>query len=387
LFFPTILDEQSMAYGATQGGRNRQNARAAIFVDYENIFHTLNEKSQPLENVEKLVCEMLEALKRSLLEERGTQTAVARAYADFANLDGTGDTVQRVLYLQGVESRFVPASLQANAVELQLCIDAMDTLHYRADVDTFVLLTGRRRYVPLIQHFKRFGKRVLVAAMEDPESLDDVRDSDGAWFLDARGLLSSTAQEAFDVDSDASSGLRNGLPIATGSALFRSIEDPLLIRTLEIIDAHFGQYEEVYLTPLLRKMSEILDDPTCDPKALVSDLEQHLAVRLEKRQGFPHDYTVLIVNRDHPDAARVLQVAGHGEPSDFDDTAPAWNDDGPDNFEHGDSVYGEVGDRSEYVWGETGPDFNEYEPSFNDFDDEFDDDESAGEDYDPSKEG
>jgi uncharacterized LabA/DUF88 family protein len=376
-----------MAYGATEGGRNRQSARAAIFVDYENIFHTLNEKSQHLENVEKLVCEMLEALKRSLLEERGTQTAVARAYADFANLDGTGDTVQRVLYLQGVESRFVPASLQANAVELQLCIDAMDTLHYRTDVDTFVFLTGRRRYLPLIQHFKRFGKRVLVAAMEDTESPDDVRDADGAWFFDARELLSSTAQQAFDLDSHASSGARNGSAVTRGSAHYRSIEDPLLIRTLEIIDAHFGHYEEVYLTPLLRKMSEVFDDPACDPKALVSDLEQHVAVRLEKRQGFPHDYTVLIVNRDHPDAARVLQVAGHGDISDSDVISPAWNNDDSDNFERGDSVYGEVDERSEYVWGETGPDYDEYESSNGDLDDEFDDDESAGEDYDPSKEG
>lgn len=376
-----------MVYGATEGGRNRQSARAAIFVDYENIFHTLNEKSQHSVNVAKLVCEMLESLKRSLLEERGTQTAVARAYADFANLDGTGDAVQRVLYLQGVESRFVPASLQANAVELQLCIDAMDMLHYRTDVDTFVFLTGRRRYLPLVQHCKRFGKRVLVAAMEDPESLDDFRDADGAWCFDARELLSSTARQAFEIESHASSGARNGSPVIRGSAPYRSIEDPLLIRTLEIIDAHFGHYEEVYLTPLLRKMSEVLDDPTCDPKALVSDLEQHVAVRLEKRQGFPHDYTVLIVNRDHPDAARVLQVAGHGDTSDVDDISPAWNDDGSDTFERGDSVYGEIDENSDYVWGETGPDYDEYKSSNGDFDDEFDDDESAGEDYDPSKEG
>ena len=67
----------------------------------------------------------------------------------------------------------------------------------------------------------------------------------------------------------------------------------------------------------------------------------------EKRQGFPHDYTVLIVNRDHPDAACVLQVAGHGDTSDFDDISPAWNNDGSDNFERGDSVYGEVDLRSE----------------------------------------
>ena len=83
----------------------------------------------------------------------------------------------------------------------------------------------------------------------------------------------------------------------------------------------------------------------------------------------------------------MLQVAGHGDTSDFDDISPAWNNDGSDNFERGDSVYGEVDERSEYVWGEAGPDYDEYESSNDDFDDEFDDDESAGEDYGPSKEG
>ena len=319
-----------MSYGSSEDGRIRQNARAAIFVDYENIYHTLNEKPEHSDDAWDVVSEMLEALKRSLLEERGTWTAVARAYADFTDLNGTGDLVQRALYLQGVESRFVPASLQVNAAELQLCIDAMDMLYNRADVDTYVVLTGRRRYLPLIQHLKRFGKRVLVAAMEDPASLDHARDMDGGWFFDARDLLSSGSRRTHGPDAKTSSGAQNG---SSGSSMSdRTIADPTLIRTLEIINEHFGHYEEVYLTPLLRKLSEVFDEPTCDPKSLVSDLEQHAAVRLEKRQGFPHDYTVLIVNRDHQDVARVLQVVGEADPYYYDDVSSFWDEDGSDDF-------------------------------------------------------
>jgi hypothetical protein len=37
----------------------------------------------------------------------------------------------------------------------------------------------------------------------------------------------------------------------------------------------------------------------------VSDLEAAGAARLEKRNGYPYNYTVLIVNDDHPDVQSV----------------------------------------------------------------------------------
>ena len=35
-------------------------------------------------------------------------------------------------------------------------------------------------------------------------------------------------------------------------------------------------------------------------KALVGDLNEAGAVWLEKRRGYPYDYTVLLINHDHP---------------------------------------------------------------------------------------
>ena len=74
--------------------------------------------------------------------------------------------------------------------------------------------------------------------------------------------------------------------------------------TIEITEEHFGQYDEVYLTPLLRKLSDVLGEQH-DPKSLVSELEAAGAVRLEKRDGYPYDYTVLIVNEDHPGVQEI----------------------------------------------------------------------------------
>lgn len=282
----------------------RRESRAAIFIDYENIFRTLDDSVHGGTKSDELIGEMIDALQRSLLEERDTRTVVSRAYADFAALPGSSSRIQKSLYARGVEPLFVPRDSDVQTVELQLCVDAMDLLHHRSDITMFVLLTGRRTYLPIIQVFKRYGRRVLVVGMEDPRIVDDAPHLDVETFFPARDLLSTTSRRAFAAVGAHDSDL---VEVASYEGKHQLIEDPMLIRALQIIEEHFGQYEEVYLTPLLRKMSDLLDENSCDPKAIVSDLEDHFAVRLEKRSGEPHDYTVLILHDGHPDVARVRE--------------------------------------------------------------------------------
>ena len=134
--------------------------RAAIFVDYENIYHTLHDRLDGRNKPDELIGEMIDALQRSLIEERNTRTIVSRAYADFTTLAGGSSRIQRSLYARGVEPLFVPQTSDAETVELQLCVDAMDLLHHRSDISMFVLLTGRRTYIPLIQVFRRYRPQV-----------------------------------------------------------------------------------------------------------------------------------------------------------------------------------------------------------------------------------
>lgn len=286
-----------MTYTQQDGARDSQPDRAALFVDYENLFRTLGRSAERYASPADLISEMIEALQRSLLEDRQTQCALTRAYADFASLEDAGERVQRSLYLQGVEPHFVPRAITGDAVETQLCVDAMDMLHYRADISTFVLLTGRRAYLPLIRILKRYGRNVLVLGLDEPATLEEVPHQEGGWYFPAQDLLSAASR--------GSMALNDGRRTEPAGDL-QAIEDPILVQTLEIIDEYFGQYEEVYLTPLLRKLSELLDERRCDPKHLISDLEDQGAVRLEKRQGFPHDYTVLILEAHHPSVRLIL---------------------------------------------------------------------------------
>ncbi|MEX0600714.1 MAG: NYN domain-containing protein, partial [Rhodothermales bacterium] len=223
-----------MAYTQQDGARDRQPDRAAIFIDYDNLYrflaHTAGSRTVPIE----LISEMLEGIQRSLLEDRFVQSAVARAYADFASLEQTGERIQRSLYLQGVEPHYVPGARDEHAVELQLCVDAMDLLHHRSDISTFVLLTGRRIYLPLVRMMRRYGRRVLVVGLDEPSTLDDIPQLDGDWYFPARDLLSSAARRqltSFDPHESAEA-----------NESIDAVNDPILIRTLEIIEEHFGQY-------------------------------------------------------------------------------------------------------------------------------------------------
>jgi len=307
-----------MLYSASESDKARiQDTRAAIFVDYENLFSHLYNRTGPKARPDEIISELLEELRRYLVEEVRTQTSIIAAFADFSEMHGNGQFIQRGLYLHGIEPRFVPASLQRNAAEIQLCVDAVEILHSRSDIRTFVIVTGDRPYLPLVQQFKRHGCRALIVTFMPPPSTEHLPYVEDDVFLNAHNLLNETARRSLASTSMVPrSTPQPSTPYPTGRPQpvdYRRITRAGALHALEIIEEHFGQYEEVYLTPLLRKLSELLDDEQYDPKSLISELEDAGAVWLEKRRGFPYDYTVLIIDTEHPDVAEIQKRVYDGE--------------------------------------------------------------------------
>lgn len=287
---------------------------AALFVDYENLHQCLTRHLHGSRYADEVITELLEGVRRHALDAHHAQAAVTRVYADFSAFEGNGPLIQRALCLQGAEPLFVPCLLQPNAAELQLCVDAVELLHQRPDVDLVVLVTGDRPYLPLLQHARRHGRRVLAVALEPPASAEPHGYRD--LFVEATRFLGEATRRDLAVAA-AGAAAQNGSShngSAAPAPAFAELDDPVLLRTLEIVEEHFGQYEEVYLTPLLRKLSELLDERQNDPKRLISELEKAGAARLEKRRGFPYDYTVLIVDRDHPDVQRIQHAFAERDP-------------------------------------------------------------------------
>ena len=285
-------------------------SKAATFVDYDNLHTILDEQSGGEDRPEAFAREILSEVRRYLSEGDNTPTILGRAYADFGGLPTANDaSIQEALHRIGVEPVVTPTGFQGNTSELQLCIDVMDLLGSRSPVHTVVIVTGNRPYLPLVRRIRENGYRALVAAVNPPVTDASTQYVEDDVYLDARNLLSQSLRDTLLDNAPADEqprAVRSDAP-QNGSAstpTFRSLDDALLRRTVEITEEHFGQYEEVYLTPLLRKLSDILGDDY-DPKSLVSDLEAAGAVRLEKRDGYPYDYTVLIVNEDHPDIQEI----------------------------------------------------------------------------------
>lgn len=300
-----------MRYPRHDFERQSKDSRSAIFVDYENLYSVIHDRFDQRSYPDEYISEMIDELRRYLLEEERSQPSLSVALADFSTLAGNGFFIQRSLYLQGVDPRFIPASLQSNAVELQLCADVAEALHTRPDIRTFAILTGDRAYLPLVQQLKRYGRTVLLASLDAVNEAENIQYAEGDYHLDAHRLLSDASRR--ELLSAAPEGVRRAAAESDRAVVhrepveYKEVTDPVQLRTLDIVETFFGQYEEVYLTPLLRKLSELLDDREHDPKTIISSLEELGAVRLEKRRGFPYDYTVLIIDGEHPDVKRVQQ--------------------------------------------------------------------------------
>ena len=278
--------------------------QAAVLLDYQNLHHYLKGRVGNGSTAD-LAGLLLRALRDRLASE-DTRLVRGRAYADFGGLDDHTRHVQRTLYLHAIEPAYVPATMHRNTTDLQLAVDAVEMRDRHPEVGTYVLMAGDRDYAPVVTALLAHGKRVLVVGFKEHLSPHLLEHTDGGEFVDAEGLLPS-----------------NALPpeVEVGAAIevteFAPVQDPAYeidYDALEVVEKFFGQYQEIYLTPLLRRLSdEIGEVEGHDPKSLVADLEECGAVRLERRRGMPYDYTVLLVNGEHPAVVEVREEV-HGAP-------------------------------------------------------------------------
>ncbi|PSQ97289.1 MAG: NYN domain-containing protein [Bacteroidetes bacterium SW_9_63_38] len=328
-----------MNYNSDSG----RSERAAMFIDYENLYSVLTSQSSTDSKTSEYATEILNEVQRYLEEGDDTPTIFGRAYGPFDVLLNPEDSgVPSTLHRLGTEPSYVPAAMQSNASEVQLTIDVTQFLERRPDVQTIVIATGDRPFLPLVRTIQEQGRRALVAAVNPPQT-DRYEESD--LYLDARNLLSADSRE--DLLANVPETSADDVRPASTRQRHDSITNEGARRALAITEAHFGQYEEVYLTPLLRKLSDVMG-PDHDPKALVSELEAVGAVRLEKRSGYPYDYTVLIVHDDHPD---VQDIRNNGLPDADLGLGPSSNGADAEYDEADEEVY-EPHDYDEYTMDE-----------------------------------
>lgn len=281
--------------------------QAIVLIDYENLYTYFAEKSGLRRQPDEAVDDLADACRKFLRENRGAKSSSFAAFADFSLLPRQGREIQRRLYLNGVEPHYVPGEIQRNAAEIQLCVEAADIIHSKDTFDLVVVLTADRVYLPLAAYCQHRGMEAIIIAFRQPE-LSQTH-SLSKCYISGHDILRTYAESGYNaMRAPAAEPASKQSASRSEPVEYIPITDPTILHVLRVIEEHFGQYNDIFLTPLLRRLSEIMGDQH-DPKQLITELEEVGAVWLEKRSGYPYDFTVMIMDSDHPDVAEIQSAA------------------------------------------------------------------------------
>ncbi|MFQ5342350.1 MAG: NYN domain-containing protein [Anaerolineae bacterium] len=151
----------------------------AVFVDFENIYISVRNKYDVNPNFESIM---------DKCQEYGRVT-IARAYADWYRYP----RITNALYANSIEPIYVPTYYYdrsqgrtgkaiKNSVDIHLCIDAMRTLYTHPTIETYILITGDRDFIPLINAMRQHGKTVAVVGVAEAASSHLAQSADDFMF-------------------------------------------------------------------------------------------------------------------------------------------------------------------------------------------------------------
>lgn len=279
----------------------------ALFVDYENLYYFLKDRLEFDLDPSEIALEALRNLQKHLRDVLGIRPIVQLAYGDFERIhDGAMNSLQ----LTGIDVRHVVGTEHKNAADMRMCIDCLHSLHLRSEIDHFILVTGDRDFIPVIQYLNESAKEVRVAAYRAQASGDLLRIITDEMFIDIHKLAPSASFKVQESRSTPSAQVPK--PVAPAVVTpppppppFRTpvrLDDQYDIVALEIMLENYHDKREVWLKPYLYKLADKLPElEDFERKQLISHLEEAGAVRMVQREGNTGPYRVLIINWNHPD--------------------------------------------------------------------------------------
>lgn len=134
----------------------------AVFIDFENVYVSVRDKLDANPNFETIM---------DRCNDLG-RVVIARAYADWYRYP----RITSALYANSIEPMYVPTYYYdkdmgrtgraiKNSVDMNLCIDVMKTLFTNPNIGKFVLVTGDRDFIPLVNSIRQQGKEVIVVGI------------------------------------------------------------------------------------------------------------------------------------------------------------------------------------------------------------------------------
>lgn len=319
-----------MAGKPSLSNRRSRSRNAIILIDYTNVFGVVSERTDN-DQPDAVVLDLIKALNRHVTDHLDLKPVRSIAFANLPPGNMRGHRATGAWLSQGIEPRFTYARSTDEASAIEMAMEALELASNDGPETAFILLSGNQWFVPLVQRLQRRGHFVLMATLESPSQADHLPLDCQDAYLNANFLLDGPGRNLNFSSETSEDSSPESVPHKPTE--IKRLEDDVVKRTLEFIDSYFGQYEEIYLTPLLRKLSEIYEDTGDEPKTLINHLEEAGAVWLEKRRGFPHNYTVLMMNEEHPDVAEIKEAHAAANADSYDeyyDEYPKADEEGSD---------------------------------------------------------
>lgn len=322
---------------------------AAVFLDYENILYHLKKEYADPPQIADTIAEILRSLREYLSEHDKLDVIIFKAYADFERMASALGS----LYLMGIDTHNVLGTDHKNAADMRLCIDLMEVLYTRPDIQHFVLVAGDRDYIPIVQHLRRQARQVTAVAFRQTVSgdllqilgKDNLLEADRfikdalrkellmhkAKVVAGMGLtvvgkidLPETKKEvplAKTPPTVTTAEMKTAPPLKRPMRTTAEMAEPAdfsnvkkltgasVLECLELLlqFATEKNVREVWLSPFLRFLTDemtLLAD--YERKELVNTLRIFGAIRVEKRTGDAYDYSVIQINYNHPDVIRLM---------------------------------------------------------------------------------
>jgi len=135
-----------------------EEARIALFIDFENIALGLRGKKAKTFDVQLILERLL---------EKG-RIIVKRAYADWTRYT----EYRRDLHEAAIELIEIPTRTQTgkNSADIRLVVDALDLCYTKEHLDTFVVISGDSDFSPLVSKLKENNKQVIGLGLRDATS-------------------------------------------------------------------------------------------------------------------------------------------------------------------------------------------------------------------------
>jgi uncharacterized protein (TIGR00288 family) len=136
----------------------QEEARIALFIDFENIALGLRGKKAKTFDVQIILERLL---------EKG-RIIVKRAYADWTRYT----EFRRDLHEAAIELIEIPSRQQTgkNSADIRLVVDALDLCYTKEHLDTFVVVSGDSDFSPLVSKLKENNKQVIGLGLRDATS-------------------------------------------------------------------------------------------------------------------------------------------------------------------------------------------------------------------------